>query len=123
MESKPGNTAHERVDAKRQAELTRKSRQVKGDLRYGKMLQRRVDRNPRLEYELEDWERRILQEATDGTLKRKVNTAVMNAGRGRLRGDNDDDFIDIGTNQDRGVVHHILDGKRPRPDISRIEFE
>ena len=72
---------------------------------------------------LKPWERQLLIEAKDGTLKRKVNTAVMQAGRGRLRGDNDDDFIDIGTNQDRGVVHHILDGKRPRLDISRIEFE
>ena len=123
LEPKPDNTAHEEVDAKREAELTRKSRELKGHLRYGKMLQRRVERYPGLVNELEEWQYGILQEATNGTLKRKVNTAVMQAGRGRLRGDNDDDFIDIGTNQDRGVVHHILDGKRPRLDISRIEFE
>ena len=123
LEPKPDNTAHEKGDAKRDSEFTRKSREVKGHLRYGKMLQRRVESYRGLVNELEEWQYGLLQEATNGTLKRKVNTAVMQAGRGRLRGDNDDDFIDIGTNRDQGVVHHILDGKRSRADFSRIEFE
>ena len=123
MKPKPDNTAHEEVDAKREAELARKSRELKGHLRYGKILQRRVERYPGLVNELEEWQYGILQEATNGTLKRKVNTAVMASGRGRLRGDNDDDYVDIGTNRDRGVVSHILDGKRPKPETSRFERE
>ena len=123
LEPKPDNTAHEKGDAKRDSEFTRKSREVKGHLRYGKMLQRRVESYPGLVHELEDWQYGLLQEATNGTLKRKVNTAVLAIGRGRLRGDNDDDYVDIGTNRDRGVVPHILDGKRPKPETSRFEFE
>ena len=67
---------------------------------------------------LKPWERQLLIEAKDGTLKRKVNTAVIQAGRGRLRGENDNDYLDIGTNQDRGVVNQLLDGKRLKPDSS-----
>ena len=48
---------------------------------------------------------------------------MLAIGRGRLRGDNDDDYVDIGTNRDRGVVPRILDDKRPKHDISRFEFE
>ena len=93
------------------------------DLRYGKMLQRREKTCPDLVDTLQAWERRLLQETKDGTLKRKVNTAVMASGRGRLRGDNDDDYVDIGTNRERSVVARILDGQRPLPDTSRFERE
>ena len=44
-------------------------------------------------------------------------------GRGRLRGENDNDYVDIGTNQDRGVVNQILDGKRLKPDTSRFDYD
>ena len=85
------------------------------------MLQRREQKRPDLADALQGWEQSLLQEAKDGTLKRKVNTAVLAIGRGRLRGDNDDDYVDIGTNRDRDVVTRILDGKRPKPDTSRFE--
>ena len=90
-------------------------------LRYGKMVQNRLQKKPDLAKTLQPWERLILQEAKDGTLKRKVNSAVLTIGRGRLRGDNDKDYLDIGTNRDRGVVNRILDGKRPKPETSRFE--
>ena len=51
-------------------------------------------------------------------VEEESNTAVRQAGRGRLRGDNDNDYVDIGTNQDRGVVNQLLDGKRLKPDSS-----
>ena len=43
---------------------------------------------------------------------------MRQAGRGRLRGEDDNDYLDIGTNQDRGVVNQLLDGKRLKPDSS-----
>ena len=123
LEPKPNNSAPERVDEDRATDLAKRARKIKEDLRYGKMLQRREQKRPGLADALQGWVRRLLQEAKDGTLKRRVNTAVLEAGRGRLRGDNDDDYIDIGTNQDRSVVLRILDGTRPKPDTSRFEYE
>ena len=51
-------------------------------------------------------------------VEEESNTAVRQAGRGRLRGEDDNDYLDIGTNQDRGVVNQLLDGKRLKPDSS-----
>ena len=123
LEPKQTNSAPERVDEDRATVLAKRARKLKEDLRYGKTLQHREQKRPGLADSLEGWEQRLLREAKDGSLKRKVNTAVLAIGRGRLRGDNDDDYVDIGTNRDRGVVSHILDGKRPMPDTSRFEFE
>ena len=116
------NSADERDDQDLDSAVTTRRRHVKEDLRYGKMLQRREEKDPGMVHSLKKWEARLLEETKDGTLKRKANTAVIEAGRGRLRGDNDDDYLDIGTNQDRGVVHHILDGKRLKPDTSRFDY-
>ena len=112
LQPQENNSAHERVEQDLESELTTRGREFKYYLRYGKMLQRREQKDPRVVETLYKWEARLLEETKDGTLKRKANTAVIEAGRGRLRGDNDDYYLDIGTNQDRGVVHHILDGKR-----------
>ena len=123
MEPKVDTGTVQRVDPDLETELTTQSRKIKQDLRYGKMLQRKAERDSRFAESLPEWQFRILQEAKDGTLKRKANTAVVQAGRGRLRGDNDDDYVDIGTNRDRGVVTQILDGKRPKQDLSRFKFD
>ena len=123
MEPKVDTGTVQRVDPDLETELTTQSRKIKQDLRYGKMLQRKAERDSRFAESLPEWQFRILQEAKDGTLKRKANTAVVQAGRGRLRGDNDDDYVDIGTNRGRGVVNQILDGKRPKQDLSRFKFD
>ena len=47
----------------------------------------------------------------------------MQRGHGRLRGETEDDYLDIGTNEERSVVRRTLDGKRPAPDTSRFERE
>ena len=123
LQPKSNNGSGERVDTNLESESSTQGRKSKDDLRYGKMLQRRVQTVSGFAETLNTWQSRLLQEAKDGSLKRKVNTAVVEAGRGRLRGDNDDDYIDIGTNQDRSVVQHILDGKRPKPDTTRFAYE
>ena len=117
------DSAPERVGEDPGTAFAKQVRKDKDNLRYGKMLQNRLQKKPDLAKTLQSWERLILQEAKDGTLKRKVNSAVLTIGRGRLRGDNDDDYVDIGTKRDRGVVTRILDGKRPKPETSRFEFE
>ena len=116
-------SAPERVDEDRATVLAKRARKLKEDLRYGKTLQHREQKRPGLADSLEGWEQRLLREAKDGSLKRKVNTAVLAIGRGRLRGDNDDDYVDIGTNRERSVVARILDGQRPLPETSRFERE
>ena len=68
-------------------------------------------------------ERRILHDTTDGTLKRKVNEAVLRRGRGRPRGATDDDYLDMGTNRDRRQAPFILDGPKPAPNTGRCERE
>ena len=70
---------------------------------------------------LSDNQRRILSETKDGTLKRKVNDVALRSGRGRLRGETDADYIDIGTNRDRSVAQRVLDGEPAAPDTSRFE--
>ena len=62
--------------------------------------------------------RRILEETKDGSLRRKVNRAVFDLGRGRLHGESEDDYCDIGCN--RGVVRKLLDGEMAAPDTSRF---
>ena len=115
------DSAPERVGEDPGTAFAKQVRKDKDNLRYGKMLQNRLQKQPALAKTLKPWERLILQEAKDGTLKRKVNSAVLTIGRGRLRGDNDKDYLDIGTNRDRGVVNRILDGKRPKLETSRFE--
>ena len=123
LESKTHDCASEPVVQDLPTEVTTRGRQVKKDFRYGKMLQHREGKDPDMVNTLRPWEQQLLKEAKDGTLKRKVNTAVIQAGRGRLRGENDNDYVDIGTNRDRGVVNQILDGKRLKPDTSRFDYD
>ena len=116
-------SAAERADGDSAARLKRQARLVKSEFRYGKMLERRVKRYKDFAQWLSKEERRILKETKDGTLKRKVNKIVMQRGSGRLRGASEGDYLDIGGNQDRSVVRHILDGKPSAPDTSRFEAE
>ena len=46
---------------------------------------------------------------------------VLLRGHGRLRGDNETDCLDIGTNAERSVVRKTLDGVQPAPDTTRFE--
>ena len=63
----------------------------------------------------------ILQDTKDGTLTRNVSMTVVQSGRGRLRGDTDDDHLVVGTNKVRCVVHRIIDGPTPAADTNRFE--
>ena len=116
-------SAYERAGEGESAELKRHAHKVKHELRYGKTLQHREAKYKDFAQSLSANDRRILAETKDGTLKRKVNEAVLQRGRGRLRGATDDDYLDIGTNRERSVVQRILDGNRPAPDTSRFERE
>ena len=116
-------SAHERAGEGESAELKRHAHKVKHEPRYGKTLQHREAKYKDFAQSLSANDRRILAETKDGTLKRKVNEAVLQRGRGRLRGGTDDDYLDIGTNRERSVVQRILDGNRPAPDTSRFERE
>ena len=110
----------DQLNTETEAELAIRGSRAKADLRHGNMLKRRELWDKNLWYKLSWWERDLLKEAKDGTLKRKCNSAVRDLGRGRLRGDDSDDYLDIGKNE--GVVNLILDGKRRRVDTSRFEY-
>ena len=116
-------SASERAGKDERAQLKRHARQVQGELRYGRMLQHREAKYANFVEELSEDHLRILQETKDGTLKRKVNSAVLRTGRGRLRGATQHDYVDLGTNKDRNVVQRMLDGERPAPDTSRFNRE
>ena len=111
-------SAYERAGEGESAELKRHAHKVKHELRYGKTLPHREAKYKDFAQSLSANDRRILAETKDGT-----HEAVLQRGRGRLRGATDDDYLDIGTNRERSVVQRILDGNRPAPDTSRFERE
>ena len=103
-------------------ELQRLCFEAKHERRLGLQLHRAVQHGRVKESELSERRRRILQESRWGILDRRVNSLVLSCGRGRLRGERPEDDIDLGTNQDRSVVAHLLDGVRPSPDTSRFRY-
>ena len=103
-------------------ELAARIRQLKWNLRHGAMLQNRERKDPGLWKKLKWWEKDILKEYKDGTLKRKVNAAVRDLRRRRLRGEDAGDYEDNRQQQDNAEVNITPDGKRRRVDTSRFEF-
>lgn len=116
-------SASERAGKDESAQLKRRAPKVTEELRYGRMLQRREAKYANSIKELSKDHLRILQETKDSTLKRKVNSAMLRSGRGRLRGATEHDYVDIGTNRKRSEVQRMLDGERPAPDTSRFDRE
>ena len=112
----------ERLDTETEAEQNAKATKAKADLRHGTSLQRREERDPEILKSLKWWELDLLKEVKDGTLKRKVNSAVRDCGHGRLRGEDKNDYLDIGTNRETAMVNQMIDGKRRRKDTSRFQF-
>ena len=55
--------------------------EVKQELMYGKMLQRWEKEDPRMVEALRPWQVCLLQKAKDGTLKRRVDSAVNECNR------------------------------------------
>ena len=86
--------------------------------RFGMSLLRRERKWKGLANTLSDDHKQILKETKDGSLKRKLNNAVFALGRGRLRGETEDDYEDIGCAQ--GAVRKLLHGEKPPPDTSRF---
>ena len=108
--------------------------EIKQKWLYAKMLQEWEKEDPLMVEELQPWQKRLLQEANTcfkiaqnllrpGSRKRKVNTDECGASRSHLKGDNDKDCVDTGANQDRGVERHFRDGKRAKPNTSRLKHE
>ena len=46
---------------------------------------------------------------------------VLEEGRGRLHGDDPDDYLDIGANQEFSFVCRVLDGPQNRPRTDRFK--
>lgn len=120
---KDTNSATERVAKDLAGELKFNAQKIKSDFRWGKRLERRERKYKDFASTLSAEDRRILSETKDGTLKRKVNGAVLASGRGRLRGDDDSDYLDIGTNRTRSVVQRLIDGEPEIPDTRRFRHE
>ena len=118
---KDSGPALARADAEPSQRVKKKAKQAKDDLRYANMLQKLTQYNKEAYWSFSRDNQGLLEQLRDGTLKRKVNQCVMELGRGRLRGDNPDDFDDIGTNRDRSVVARILDGARSQPSTGSFK--
>ena len=93
-------------------------RALKQRFRFGMSLLRRERKWTGFAKTLSDDHKQILKETKDGSLKRKLNNAVFALGRGRLRGEIEGDYGDIGCA--RGVVRRLLDGEMAAPDTSRF---
>ena len=118
---KDSSPALARDDAEGSQKAKKEAKQAKDDLRYANQLQKMTEKNKEAYWSFSRDNQGLLEQLRDGTLKRKVNLCVMELGRGRLRGDNPDDFVDIGTNRDRSVVARILDGARSQPSTDRFK--
>ena len=57
----------------------------------------------------------------DDLLRKRVNMLVLKLGRGRIRGKNQEDYADLGTQRERDSVANYLDGLRERPGTQRFE--
>ena len=67
-------------------------------------------------------EKEIYTLTEDDVLRKRVNTLVLRLGRGRARGENPEDYVDLGTHRERDSVSNYLDGPRERPDTQRFEW-
>ena len=70
---------------------------------------------------LTEKEKEIYALTEDDVLRKRVNTLVLKLGRGRARGKNPEDYVDLGTHRGRDSVSNYLDGTRERPDTQRFE--
>ena len=93
---------------------------AKDALRYARHLQRRIDQKALQWKHLHPCDRQLLRELADGSLLATANKRVLEQGRGRLRGDDPDDYLDIGTNQEISMVSEMLDGEQPLPSLERF---
>ena len=96
------------------------AQKAKDALRYARYLQRRIDHNQLHWHMCNPYERNLLEKLADGSLKATANNCVLEQGRGRLRGADPDDYVDIGTNRDFSFVARVLDGPQPQPCTDRF---
>ena len=92
----------------------RRARIAKDALRRAKSLQRRVGQKKVHPNKLFGYERKMLRDLENGTLRRTANHCVSEQGRGRLRGAWPGEYFDIGTNQSFSVVAEVLDPPQKR---------
>ena len=100
----------------------RRARIAKDALRRAKSLQRRVGQKKAHPNKLSEYERNMLRDLENGTLRKTANHCVREQGRGRLRGAWPGEYFDIGTNQKFSVVAEFLDRPQKRPRTNRRCF-
>ena len=93
---KISSSASEGTDCATKEELHRCASVAKHELRLSRKLQRDVSTGWRYRVDFTERARRVYREAQDGSLLRRVNDFMLQSGRGRLRGENDSDCLDIG---------------------------
>ena len=96
------------------------AQKAKDALRYARYLQRRIDQNRLERHACNRYERNLLEKFADGSLTATANHCVLEQGRGRLRGPDPDDYVDIGTNREFSFVTRVLDGPQRRPCTDRF---
>ena len=99
----------------------RAAKRAKAEWRYAKMLDKILQKDQSAWWSFSTYKRRLWQQLKDNTLKRKVNDYVEELGSGRFRGDDADDYLDIGTNKERSVVATILDGPAKKVCTERFK--
>ena len=98
----------------------RRAQKAKDALRRARSLQRRLDHNQLQWKHCHPCDRQLLRELADGSLLATANKRVLEQGRGRLHGDDPDDYLDIGANQEISMVSEMLDGEQPLPSLERF---
>ena len=98
----------------------RRAQKAKDALRRAKSLQRRLEQKKLHRKHLDWYERKLLRDLEDGSLLATANHCVREQGRGRLHGDDPNDYLDIGTNQEFSAVVEVLDDPQTRPCTDRF---
>ena len=99
----------------------RRAQKAKAALRRAKSLQRRREQNKEHIKHSYGYKRQLLGELRNDVLRVTANHCVLEQGRGRLHGDDPDDYLDIGTNQEFSAVVEVLDGPQTRPCTARFK--
>ena len=101
--------------------LDRKCAEAKHELRIGRRLQRGIKDGFIKWSNLTEKEKEIYALTEDDLLRKRLNMLVLKLGRGRTRGTNPENYVDLGTQRERDSVSNYLDGPRERPDTQRFE--
>ena len=99
----------------------RRAQDAKDALWRAKSLQRRLEQEKVHRKHLHWHDRKMLRDLEDGSLLATANHCVREQGRGRLHGDDPNDYLDIGTNQEFSAVVEVLDGPQTRPCTDRFK--